>query len=83
MTTPVAMLPRVKQILAREWNVPAESIPDDAAINVYERWDSLGHISIMLALEMEFGIEINPDTVQALTTLPKIVTYLEQRQKPA
>ena len=81
MTIPSSLVSQVKEILAREWNVNATSIPDDAELNVYEKWDSLGHISILLALEVEFGIEINPESVQSLLTLPKIVSYLEEYQK--
>ena len=81
MTIPGSLLSQVKEILAREWNVSVTSIPDDAELNVYEKWDSLGHISILLALEGEFGIEVNPESVQSLLTLPKIVSYLEEYQK--
>jgi acyl carrier protein len=81
MTMPRSLLSQVKEILAREWNVNATSIPDDAELNVYEKWDSLGHISILLALEAEFGIEISPASVQSLLTLPKIVAYIEEQQK--
>ena len=81
MTIPGSLLSQVKEILAREWNVSVTSIPDDAELNVYEKWDSLGHISILLALEGEFGIEVNPGSVQSLLTLPKIVSYLEEYQK--
>ena len=81
MTMPNPLLTQVKEILAREWNVSATSIPDDAELNVFEKWDSLGHISILLALEAEFGIEISPASVQSLLTLPKIIAYLEEHQK--
>ena len=69
----------VKAILAREWKIESESIPNDAELNQYERWDSLGHISLMLALEAEFGIEITAETVQNLSSIPKIVDYLENK----
>jgi acyl carrier protein len=81
MTQPNTLLSQVKDILAREWNVDAALIPNDAELNVYEKWDSLGHIGILLALEAEFGIEINPERVQSLLTLPKIVAFLEEHQK--
>jgi citrate synthase len=82
MTMPGSTLSQVKEILAREWNVAASAIPDDAELNVYEKWDSLGHISMLLALADEFGIDINPENVQALLTLPKIVAFLEERKNP-
>lgn len=71
---------RVKAVLAREWGVAVSAIPDDAALNDYAPWDSLGHISVMMALEAEFGLELSAETVQALLSLPKIVAHLEARR---
>ena len=82
MTQQVAnteLLNSVKAILAREWKIESDSIPNDAELNQYERWDSLGHISLMLALEADLGIEITAETVQNLSSIPKIVSYLENK----
>jgi len=73
-------LDRVKTILAREWKVPLEAIPETAALNHFPAWDSLGHIRLMLALEAEFDFEITADTVQELTSLPRIMAYLRAQQ---
>jgi len=76
------LLGHVKNVMAREWRVMPESIPDTAALNRYEHWDSLGHITLLLALETEFGVEISADTVQALSSIPKIVQYLQVLADP-
>jgi len=71
---------RVKALLAREWNILPSAIPDNATINEFPQWDSLGHITIMLALENEFGLEISAETVQELLSLPKIVEHLSAHE---
>lgn len=68
---------RVKSILANEWNLDPAQIPDDAALNQFEHWDSLGHIAVMLALRSEFGLELSPKSVQRLTSIPKVVEFLQ------
>lgn len=68
---------KLKAILAREWDVSPLEIPDTAALNQFEKWDSLGHIKIMLALEEELDLVLDPDVVQSLSSLPKIVAHLE------
>jgi acyl carrier protein len=68
---------RVKAVLAREWKIEPNAIPDDAALNTFPRWDSLGHIGILLALETEFGLKLTAETVQTLTSLPRLVAHLE------
>ena len=83
MTPANELTQKVKSILAQEWGVTAASIPDQAALNEYEKWDSLGHITIMLALEKEFGIEVTSDNIQGLSSISNITTYLKAHAKPS
>jgi acyl carrier protein len=68
---------RIKAIVAREWHVAPADVPDDAELNKTPKWDSLGHITLLLALHQEFGIDLTADTVQELVSLPRIVRHLE------
>jgi acyl carrier protein len=43
-----------------------------------ETWDSLAHVSIMLALESEFGVSIDIADQISLTSMPAIRLYLEE-----
>ncbi len=73
------LLLKIKSVFASEWNLPIEKIPDDAALNQFDHWDSLGHITILLALQSSLGLDINPDTVQNLSSIPKILAYCQQK----
>jgi acyl carrier protein len=75
------MAQKVKSVLAKEWGLRASDIPDTAALNEYEKWDSLGHITIMLALEKEFGIEVTADNIQSLSSVGNIVAFLKKQPK--
>jgi len=37
-------------------------------------------MEVMMALEAEFGVETNADTIAALTSVPAICTYLKENQ---
>jgi len=74
------LLDSIKEVLAREWTLDAGAIPEDAALNHFERWDSLGHITILLALQSRFTLELTADTIQTLTSLPRIVEHIAARQ---
>lgn len=65
--------------MANVWGVAPEDIPGDASINEYGRWDSLGHITLLLALSDRFGFTLTPDNVQELTSLPSIVHFMRGR----
>ncbi len=71
------MLEEVKTLMARAWNIDAEAIPDDASLNQFKPWDSLGHITMLLALETEYGLALDEESVQSLRTLPLILARLE------
>jgi acyl carrier protein len=44
-----------------------------------ETWDSLAHVSLMLAIESEFAVSIDIADQIALTSVPAIRLYLEER----
>lgn len=71
------LLNSVKHVLAREWNLPLREIPDDAELNRHPLWDSLGHIRVMLALQSELGVNLNEETIQLLSSIPRIVQHLK------
>ena len=71
------LLNSVKHVLASEWSLPLSEIPDDAALNRHPSWDSLGHIRVMLALQSELGVKLNEETIQSLSSVPRIVEHLK------
>ena len=45
-----------------------------------EGWDSLAHVSLMLAIESEFAVSIDIADQIRLTSYPAIRQYLEERR---
>ncbi len=74
------LLNSVKHVLASEWNLSLTEIPDDAALNRHPSWDSLGHIRVMLALQSELGVKLNEETIQSLSSIPRIVQHLNAQR---
>jgi acyl carrier protein len=66
----------VKGVMAATFHVPAEQIPDDATPENVKGWDSLGHIELMLALEMEFGVPLPTERIIELVSLEAIEGFL-------
>ncbi len=66
----------IRDVLASVWQVDPESIPPDVHLNGYPAWDSLGHITLLLALSERFGFTLTPDNVQEMTSLPAIEAFL-------
>jgi acyl carrier protein len=71
---------KVKRVMAATFHVPAEQIPDDATPENVKGWDSLGHIELMLALEMEFGVPLPTEKIIDLVNLEAIEGFLQEQE---
>ena len=49
---------RVKKIISQVFVYKIDKIDDNTSTNTVERWDSLNHLNLILALEKEFDIEL-------------------------
>lgn len=69
---------RVKQILADILRLEPDVLNDEGALAELRDWDSLKHLSIILALEEEFMVQVSPDQITGLTSYGKIVDWLRE-----
>lgn len=51
----------LKNVLAILFKVDAEEINDDSSMDNVEKWDSLSHLKLVLALEDEFKISFTEE----------------------
>ena len=51
----------LKDILARLFHVDAASINDDSSMDTIEKWDSLNHLKLVLALEDEYNVSFTEE----------------------
>jgi acyl carrier protein len=56
---------RIRRIMADILNIDAGRIDDGTSMDSVEGWDSANHISLVLALEEEFGIAFDVPTSRA------------------
>jgi acyl carrier protein len=68
---------RIRAIMARVLRVPADRVGADAAIGNVPNWDSTAHMRMMLALEDEFGIDLDETRMVEMTSFAKIRAVVE------
>ena len=71
------MSEEVDQLIAETLGIPRKRVTPELAFGGVAEWDSLGHVSIMLALEERLGTEIDADRMVELTTVAAIHQYAE------
>lgn len=69
------MRQRIKQLIATTFNVPATAVPDDATADTFDAWSSLGHLELMMNLEMDFNVRIPTELMPGLNSVEAIEDY--------
>jgi len=78
MDSTLMLTSAIRELLAEALQVPIETVPPDIGFGDLPQWDSMGHMEVMLLLEQRYGVEINAETIAALTSIPVICTYLTE-----
>lgn len=70
---------RIKRIISKVFDVPEDRIGDDSSPDSIPKWDSLGHLNLVLSLESEFGISLLPEEAMEMLSVKLIRLILEER----
>lgn len=70
---------KLLSLINETFETKIKSINDDFNIREIEEWDSFNHINLMVALETEFDIEIEPSQVEKLHTIGDIKLLLSSK----
>lgn len=69
---------RIQALLVDALQISPADVSPDLSFGDLPQWDSMGHMEVMLRLEEHFGVEINAETIAALTSIPVICKYIEE-----
>ncbi len=72
---------KVKEIIVSELNVAEDIVTLDASLKDDLGADSLDAVDIVMAIEDEFGIEINNEQAESISTIADLVAYIEELKK--
>jgi acyl carrier protein len=73
------MFKQVQQTVASTLKVPLDKITETTTSKDIAKWDSLGHINLMMALEETFDVILDVEDFPKLTSLPAIMSYLKKQ----
>ena len=75
------ILQRIKTVIATVLDIEPEMISDDASPGGFERWDSLRHMNIIMALEEEFEIKFTEQQMSELLNIKLILLVVRDALK--
>lgn len=67
---------RIARVFSEAFNVPADQVSANTVPDDVEKWDSLGHITMVNALQSEFGVEFEIEEIMEMATVSKILEIL-------
>ncbi|HEV8657051.1 MAG TPA: acyl carrier protein [Thermoanaerobaculia bacterium] len=70
------LLEEVRTLAADVLGVPRSQVQGDSTPEHIENWDSIQHVSLMIAIEEQFGVEFNPDEIGHMESIGKIAELL-------
>lgn len=72
---------RVKKIVVEQLGVKEDEVTNDASFVDDLGADSLDTVELVMALEEEFGIEIQDEEAEKITTIQEAIDYIQTQIK--
>ena len=67
---------RLEEVIGSILGVPAETLSDDSCVDNTQSWDSLRQLSILLAVESAYGINIGANEAMDMNSIANIKSVL-------
>ena len=75
------MLEKIKELVAENLGVDAETVTESSAFKEDLGADSLDLFELVMALEEEFGIEIPTEDLEQITTVDDVIKYINEHKE--
>ena len=69
---------KLKNVLADVFKINMQTIDDMTSVDTVEKWDSLSHLNLVLALEEEFNISFTEEQTVEILNYPLIKLVLQE-----
>lgn len=71
---------RVKEIMGAVFEVDPATINETSSQDTIENWDSIRHMSLVVALEEEFGVQLTDDQIADMQSYKLVLLTLQEAQ---
>jgi acyl carrier protein len=68
---------RVIKVISDVMNVPVSKLDENSSPMSVDKWESMKHINLVLALEEEFSIQFDDEQISGLQDVKSIVSIIE------
>jgi acyl carrier protein len=72
---------RLENVVRKTFQLAQKEISEEWSSDNIPGWDSMGHLSLLLAVEKEFNIKFEIDEMFQITTLKDIDCLIQKKEK--
>ena len=65
------------------FSVPLAQVRADSSPETIATWDSVQHLTLALALEEKFGIQLSPEEIESMRNIGGVATLIEGKLRSA
>ena len=70
---------RVIKVVSGIMDTPIEKLDEESSPDTVEKWDSIGHMNLILALEEEFGVYFSGEEIVEMLNVQIIIETLKEK----
>jgi acyl carrier protein len=70
---------RTRKIISEVFGIPLEQVTSATSQDNVPNWDSLAVLNLLMAVEEEFGVSINPDDAADFLSVELITAVLREK----
>jgi acyl carrier protein len=74
---------QVRNIASDIFGIPADKIMAESSPETIENWDSMQHLNLVLAIEEKFGVQLDPEDIEAMKNIGAVAGLVEKLQSAA
>lgn len=73
--------PHLQRLMADVFECDVHLITEDSTPDTVEAWDSLRMLDLILVIEQETGVEISPERLEEMTSVPAILAVVQDAKQ--
>jgi acyl carrier protein len=79
----VSVFEQVRSVASDLLGIPADGISAASSPESIEAWDSVQHLTLVLALEEEFNLQLSPEEIEQMKNIGDIAKLIERKLQAA
>jgi acyl carrier protein len=73
---------QIRALVTDALGIGEGELDPDRQLTDLEGWDSLRQLNVMMAVEETFGVTMEPEDLQRMTSLADIADIIDERREP-